>query len=360
MSSGSYHEPINTNLCKTLRCPHQGPMGAIYFWAMRQLVIIVLFAMMVGQVAGQNAKSATGRLTRAEYIDAYAGFAVQEMLQSGVPASITLAQGLLESGDGNSTLAKVARNHFGIKCHGVWEGEKYYHDDDAKGECFRVYATVFDSYRDHSEFLRTRERYAELFNHHITDYHAWAHGLKKAGYATNPKYPELLIKIIEENDLAKYDRMKKPPKSGEKLPKEGKKRIDGNPPHIEKQEEAMVSVLTRQMYARNDIRYVRVQEGDTYESLERLLDVRKWQMLKYNDMSKADALIPGDILYLQPKRNRNRKHDFHYATQGESLRWVSQEYGIKLKKLLQYNGLTLEEELQPGQKVWLRKKKKGE
>lgn len=306
---------------------------------------------------GQNEYT---RLTREEYVDAYAGFAVQEMLISGVPASITLAQGILESGDGNSTLAKEARNHFGIKCHGMWEGKKYYHDDDAKGECFRVYPTVFESYRDHSEFLSTRERYAFLFELNLTDYHRWAHGLKKAGYATNPKYPDLLIKIIDENDLAKYDRMKKPPKRGEKSPKPAKLRPDGNPPHIHKQEEAIVSVLTRQMYARNDTRYVRVEEGDSFEKLERLLDVRTWQIVKYNDMPEDRRLIPGDIIYLQPKRNRNRNHEFHHATHGETLRWVSQEYGVKLKKLLFYNGLTTEEELQRGQKVWLRKKKKSE
>lgn len=312
----------------------------------------------MGLFAQGNA--AKERISREQYIDMYAPSAVQEMLISGVPASITLAQGILESGDGNSALAKVARNHFGIKCHGMWEGEKYYHDDDAKGECFRVYPTVFDSYRDHSDFLRTRDRYADLFKLKLTDYKGWAHGLKKAGYATNPKYPDLLIKIIEENDLARYDRMTKPPKSGEKLPKEVHEKPTKTPVHTEKAEEAVVSVLSRQMYLRNNIRYVRVQEGDTYEKLERLLDVRTWQLVRYNDLPDDRLLTPGDILYLQPKRNRNRKHDFHYVTKGETLRWISQEYGIKLKNLRDYNGMTEGQELQPGQKVWLRKKKRNE
>jgi len=347
-------------LCKTSGNAESGPKCGIYFCAMRHFSAFLIGILSVTCSFAQKGEKEHIRLTRQEYVEEYAGFAVQEMLISGVPASITLAQGILESGDGNSTLAREARNHFGIKCHGMWEGEKYYHDDDAKGECFRVYPTVFDSYRDHSEFLRTRDRYAFLFELNLTDYHGWAHGLKKAGYATNPKYPDLLIKIIDENDLAKYDRMKKPPKSGEKQAKPTKRLPDGNPPHIDKQEEAIVSVLTRQMYSRNDIRYVRLEEGDTYEKLERLLDIRTWQMIKYNDIPDDRRLIPGDILYLQPKRNRNRKHEFHYATQGETLRWVSQEYGVKLKKLLFYNGLTAEEELQPGQKVWLRKKKKAE
>jgi flagellum-specific peptidoglycan hydrolase FlgJ len=208
--------------------------------------------------ASTHAQNSTSvdRITRQEYVSTYAPAAVQEMLISGVPASITLAQGILESGDGNSVLAKVARNHFGIKCHGLWEGEKYYHDDDAKGECFRVYPTVFDSYRDHSEFLRTRDRYADLFKLKLTDYKGWAHGLKSAGYATNPKYPELLIKIIEENDLTQYDRMTKPPKSGEKQPKEPRVATPKAPTHEEKTEEAVVSASSRQMYLRNNVRYV--------------------------------------------------------------------------------------------------------
>lgn len=311
-------------------------------------------------IQAQNA-APSDRITRQEYVNFYAPAAVQEMLISGVPASITLAQGILESGDGNSALAKVARNHFGIKCHGLWEGEKYYHDDDAKGECFRVYSTVFDSYRDHSEFLRTRDRYADLFKLKLTDYKGWAHGLKAAGYATNPKYPELLIKIIEENDLTQYDRMTKPPKGGEKLPKAPLVyKPQKTPPHTEKTEEAVVSVLSRQMYLRNNVRYVRVEEGDTYEKLERLVDVRTWQLVKYNDLPEDRLLTPGDIIYLQPKRNKNAKHDFHYVVEGETLRWISQEYGIKLKKLLDYNGMTAGQQLTAGQKVWLRKKKRNE
>jgi LysM repeat protein len=318
--------------------------------------LLVLLLMIPDAVLSQTGNSSSNRITREEYIDSYAPSAVKEMLESGVPASITLAQGILESGDGNSTLAKVARNHFGIKCHGLWDGEKYFHDDDSKGECFRVYPTVFDSYRDHSEFLRTRERYADLFKLPLTDYKAWAHGLKRAGYATNPKYPELLIRIIEENDLARYDRMKKPPLSGERQSKEDKGRNEP-PVHRENKQEAVVSVLTRQMYLRNNIRYVRVEQGDTYESLERTLDVRRWQIMKYNDLPEDRRLLPGDIIYLQPKRNRNKKHDYHFAEQGQTLRWVSQEYGIKLKKLREYNNLSPLEDIRPGQKVWLRKKK---
>ena len=143
--------------------------------------------------------------SRAEYIFKYKDLAVAEMNKYGIPASITLAQGLLESGNGNSELARKARNHFGIKCHNSWDGKKVYYDDDEAQECFRKYPTVAASYRDHSEFLQ-KARYANLFELAITDFKGWAKGLKKAGYATNPKYAELLIKIIEDNQLHQYDK----------------------------------------------------------------------------------------------------------------------------------------------------------
>ena len=310
--------------------------------------------------AAQSSNRPGEKLTRQDYIEMYAPFAVQEMLISGVPASITLAQGILESGDGNSTLAREAKNHFGIKCHGMWEGKKYHMDDDAKGECFRVYETVFDSYRDHSEFLSSRDRYAELFELRRTDYKGWAHGLKKAGYATNPKYPQLLIKIIEENDLSKFDRMKSPPKGKlpvqqEQKPVKGKDKPNSSIPN-----EAIVSTQQRQMYLRNDVRYVRVQERDTYKSLERMLQIREWQVLNYNDKAKGSPLVPGEIIYLQPKRNKNTQKDYHFVAEGETLRWISQEYGVKIKSLYKYNELNLGEEPAVGKKVWLRKRKRSD
>ena len=147
------------------------------------------------------------KMTRSEYITKYAKLAVSEMQRTGIPASITLAQACLESDNGNSELSVASNNHFGIKCHSTWQGERYYHDDDAKGECFRVYGQVYDSYVDHSNFLRNGQRYAFLFDFEKGDYVSWAYGLKRAGYATNPNYPKLLIKIIEDNQLHTYDAM---------------------------------------------------------------------------------------------------------------------------------------------------------
>lgn len=298
------------------------------------------------------------RYSRAEYINMYAGFAVEEMLISGVPASITLAQGILESGDGNSSLAKKAKNHFGIKCHGMWKGKKHYMDDDAKDECFRVYNSVFESYKDHSNFLKGRGRYEDLFKLRMTDYKGWARGLKKAGYATNPKYPALLIRIIEENDLAKYDKMKKAPKGGAKLQKEQKEKGKKPATSVIQDDTPIVSAFNRQMYQRNGIKFIRVKDEDTFESLERLLGMRKWQFYKYNDLSSTDQLEEGMVLYIQPKKNKTRKADYHIAAKNESLRWVSQEYGVKLSKIAKYNGINIDAETESGQKIWLRKPRK--
>jgi hypothetical protein len=140
------------------------------------------------------------------YISSYKDIAVAEMNQFGIPASITLAQGILESGNGESRLATEGKNHFGIKCHDNWNGETIIEDDDEKGECFRKYSKVADSYRDHSLFLTERERYSSLFDLSPTNYKAWAKGLKKAGYATNPKYPSLLIDLIKKYDLNRFDK----------------------------------------------------------------------------------------------------------------------------------------------------------
>ncbi|MCB0756698.1 MAG: glucosaminidase domain-containing protein [Flavobacteriales bacterium] len=318
---------------------------------MRSILAYILIGFqLVAAAQSSNPEPPFEKLTREQYIDLFAPFAVKEMLISGVPASITLAQGILESGDGNSVLAREANNHFGIKCHGMWDGKKYYMDDDAKNECFRVYGSVFDSYRDHSEFLSTRDRYAALFELKKTDYHGWAHGLKKAGYATNPKYPHLLIKIIEENGLAKYDRMKTPPDS--------KKSSSQSKHHTEKPKETAVSSgQQRQMFLRNNVRYVWVMEGDKYKTLENLFQVREWQIQKYNDLPKGAQLIPGERVYLQPKRNSNTEQDYHVVAKGETLRWISQEYGVKLKRLYRYNELSLGEEPAIGDKVWLRRKR---
>ena len=247
------------------------------------------------------------------YIKQYRDLAVEEMKKYRIPASITLAQGLLESGAGQSTLARKSNNHFGIKCGSDWRGKTVSHDDDARGECFRAYKHPKQSYEDHSKFLANRPRYASLFKLDITDYKGWARGLKKAGYATNPRYAEQLIGIIELYDLHKYDK-----KGGLKWMKE-------NPnPH--------------QTYIANGLVYIVVKAGDSWKSISKELDISQKKLRKYNDLYKGYALQVGDILYLEKKnRKAGKEHIVHVLRAGESMYSISQKYGIRLKNLYKLN-----------------------
>jgi LysM repeat protein len=281
-------------------------------------------------------------LTREEYILEYRDLAMAEMLRTGIPASIKLAQGLLESDNGNSTLARKGNNHFGIKCHSDWRGRKMYHDDDARNECFRRYKSAYDSYMDHSDFLMYKSRYAFLFDLEITDYKGWAKGLKKAGYATSRKYADLLIRIIEDNELHNYDLIaleEYDPEEDVDLTYED----DG---------------ATRPILMNNRIDYIIVKPGDSFESLNEELRLLDFELFKYNNLSPDSSLQPGEILYLQPKRNRAEVgKDFHILKKGESLYDISQIYGVKLDKLYQKNNLEPGAKVEPGTRIHLRKRK---
>ena len=247
------------------------------------------------------------------YIKKYRELAVEEMKKYHIPASITLAQGLLESGAGQSALARKSNNHFGIKCGSDWYGKTVSHDDDARGECFRAYKHPKDSYEDHSKFLAGRSRYASLFNLNITDYKGWARGLKKAGYATNPRYADQLIGIIELYELYKYD------------DKNYLKWIKKNPnPH--------------QTYIANDLLYIVVRAGDSWKSISQEFDISQKKLRKYNDLYKGYALQVGDILYLEKKNKKaDKEHIVHVLRAGESMYSISQKYGIRLKNLYKLN-----------------------
>ena len=247
------------------------------------------------------------------YIKKYRELAVEEMKKYHIPASITLAQGLLESGAGQSTLARKSNNHFGIKCGSDWRGKTVSHDDDARGECFRAYKHPKESYEDHSKFLAGRPRYASLFKLKITDYKGWARGLKKAGYATNPRYADQLIGIIELYELHKYDE------------KNYLKWIKKNPnPH--------------QTYIANDLLYIVVRAGDSWKSISKEFDISQKKLRKYNDLYKGYALQVGDILYLEKKNKKaDKEHIVHVLRAGESMYSVSQKYGIRLKNLYKMN-----------------------
>ena len=234
------------------------------------------------------------------YIKKYADMAVKEMIRSGVPASITLAQGMLESGNGQSRLAVQGNNHFGIKCHKGWEGKTLHHDDDAPGECFRVYESVADSYKDHSDFLRYRDRYKFLFDLDRTDYKGWAYGLKKAGYATDPGYPAKLIKYIEEYDLARYDVLEKTEEVEVPLPPH---RIEA--PVLAMANEEFNFPLTRELYSINGVPFVYALEGETYKSIAKYYHLFHKEILSFNDLKKDQPLLPGTVVYLSFKKNHS-------------------------------------------------------
>mgnify|MGYP006139430193 CR=1 FL=1 len=271
-----------------------------------------------------------------DYIRKFHKMAIAEMHAYSIPASITLAQGILESGNGNSGLALKSKNHFGIKCHKGWNGRKVYHDDDKEQECFRKYKKVSDSYRDHSEFLKNRERYAFLFQYNMTDYKLWAKGLKKAGYATHPKYAEKLINLIERFDLAQYDTASKSGKRKVKKPKRKYRK------EIFKSE--------------NGLKFVLADVGDNFDIIATEQSLWLWQLLEFNDLVADKSLNINDRVYLEHKKNRSRT-EFHLVEEGETLYSIAQLHGLRLAKLYHKNRLKVGAQLQAGQKVFLRKRK---
>mgnify|MGYP002861201836 FL=1 len=281
-------------------------------------------------------------MTREQYIDKYSEEAINQMVDYKIPASITLAQGILESSNGNSELAKYGNNHFGIKCHN-WEGQEIYQDDDKKNECFRKYSSALESFEDHSIFLSTRSRYASLFQLDLKDYKGWAKGLKKAGYATNPKYAYILIALIEKHQLNKFDESTFLAKSKPTKKSSQKTRAAIHQPVMHE-----VKIHT------NNIRFILAKKGDTFYSISREFDMGLWQIFKYNELQKGDILKVGDIIFLQPKRNRC-KYAYHIVQNGDDLSSISQFYGVKLKKISKRNNLSVDSKLIVGSKIYLKK-----
>jgi len=286
--------------------------------------------------------------TRQEYIDQYMTWAIDEMKRSGIPASITLAQGMLESANGNSTLATKGNNHFGIKCHD-WKGKSLRHDDDKRNECFRKYKSAKDSYIDHTNFLMNGPRYSSLFELDQTDYKAWAKGLKKAGYATSPTYAGALIKIIEDNELDQFD-------SG----KVRRRRTDDTETMAEVTDidGFEIEIDHRKILMRNRIDYIILKEEDSYQSLTKELEMMPYELAQYNEIPRDSKLEKGQVLYLQPKRGKaSVEFSYHTVEAGETMYDISQMYGIKLKKLYQLNLMNAGDEAQVGDEIHLRKKK---
>lgn len=313
----------------------------------RFLTVLGMLLLATAMVWGQ-------KLTRTEYIEKYAETAVREMKATGIPASITLAQGCLESGNGNSTLATKANNHFGIKCHKNWKGKTIRHDDDEKNECFRSYRSADESFRDHSDFLRYSDRYAALFNLEMTDYKGWAYGLQKAGYATARTYAESLIRIIEENELYRYDKLDR--KAREELPPtpmeaEFSTAFKPYPGH-----KLYTASLGREIRTTNGVAWIIAREGDTYAGLAKEFNLFRGEILRFNDRSRNTALQPGEVVYVEAKKRESAKNlDKHVVEEGETMRGLAQRYAVKMKKLYQYNAMRPGTEPEPGTILNLRK-----
>jgi LysM repeat protein len=319
-----------------------------------KLLFAILFALSSNLIFAQSSE-----IIR-RYIETYKDVAIAEEIRTGVPASITLAQGIHETGAGTSQLVLKSNNHFGIKCKSDWTGESVSHDDDAKGECFRKYQDPLESYRDHSDFLKNRPFYTSLFDLDPTDYKAWAHGLKKAGYATNPKYAQILIKLIEDYDLQQYTL----------LALNGK--FSGNSDvafasdvKTESSDEAKIAEPVVQktvvktynypsgVFKINETNVVFVKKGTAFLKIAHDNDLSLSKLFEFNDMKPVDIAERDQLIYLQRKRKIGTE-DFHVVQEGETLHDIAQVQGIRMESLLEYN--LLKQGMQPavGEKLNLK------
>ena len=299
--------------------------------------LIFLFVLMAASASGQMKWNAQYQ----HYIDQYKDVAIEQMHRWGVPASITLAQGVLESGAGRSLLTRQGNNHFGIKCHG-WTGGTFYQDDDQRNECFRTYPSAYDSFEDHSRFLANGSRYKPLFKLKITDYKGWARGLKEAGYATNPKYASHLIELIQLYKLYNYD-------------------VAGNPydkfivkhtkSHTELQHPAHIIKKYNNNY------YTVARSGDTFRLLGDEFGISYKKLAKYNERDRDDVIEGGETVWLKKKMKKapaDYEGRLHYVRAGDSMYSIAQKYGIQLKALYKLNRLRADYQLRVGDQLRLR------
>lgn len=374
---------------------------------MKKIVLLITLFGTLLSAAAQN----SGVKERTEtYINNYKELAIQEMIRTGVPASIKLAQGILESQFGESTLAKNANNHFGIKCKTEWTGEKTYQDDDARGECFRVYKSAEESYRDHSDFLKTRPHYSFLFKLEPTDITGWAYGLKRAGYATNKTYPEKLLRVIEDYQLHQYTIQgiarienktapsivapvqtvtvstplnEQPPvlyiKNEPALKNETAKTVNTKeetpsqteapsvstivektktPEETEKKvapaiEEKKTLAYPEGIFTINHTKAIHVKEGMSLLALAHQYDISLSKLFEFNELPESDILDADRVLFIEKKQKKGAS-DIHEVAPGETIHEVSQKEGIRLESLLEYNKLKKDSQLTAGQKLYLR------
>lgn len=382
------------------------PLYALFLYFYRKnmrikpfIYFILLIAVFLWQ---EKAYSQTKSQDVLDYIEKYNMIAMREMQEYKIPASITLAQGLLESGNGKSELAKKSNNHFGIKCHNSWKGKRTYHDDDEKGECFRVYDSPAQSYRDHSLFLANGQRYAFLFDLNITDYKEWAKGLKKAGYATLPVYANVLINLIETYDLTQYDHkaLKGPkividenkPDSNQntsdnksvndknvkpknKTASDSKNKDKSNAKDKNKNKAKDKTPLSeirspykltdaevvgkifdgRYVRENNGVKFIYAVQGDNVYKLADKLEIYDYQLVKYNNLGKRRYFNEKEVIYIEPKKRRaSKEYKYHVIEKGQTLSYVSRLYAVRLESIFKMNDMDENTILRVGDKIRLR------
>jgi LysM repeat protein len=293
------------------------------------------------------------RISPEEYIAQYKDIAIREMKRMGIPASITLAQGLLETESGNSELVKKSNNHFGIKCKNTWTGPSVKHDDDLSGECFRAYSTPEESFRDHSNFLRSNARYAALFKLEITDYKGWAYGLKRAGYATNPYYPQTLIKNVEQYNLQQYTLQALNEMAGIDSVHIGSDSLtELSASKADSISAAKLASLTKIVMINNS-RSVWAAQGITLLAVANANHIPLNKLLAFNEWVQDGVITCDQYVFLEPK-SMTGPFDYYTIEPGETLHDVAQKTGMQLKYLLSYNNLTTNVVATPGTVLMLK------
>ncbi|HEY5406196.1 MAG TPA: glucosaminidase domain-containing protein [Ginsengibacter sp.] len=317
---------------------------------MKKIFFLFLVSIFSSHIVGAQ------NITVAQYVTQYKDIAISEMKRMGVPAAISLAQGILETENGNSDLVKKSNNHFGIKCKSTWTAETVTHDDDAPGECFRAYKTAEDSYRDHSNFLRGSSRYAFLFKLDPRDYKAWAYGLRKAGYATNPQYPEILIKNIEDNNLQQYTLQ-----AANEVPVYDASKYS-NDPEDKNQSEILTSMeqeasdleITKPAKLTiNGCKALFVSKGTSLLLIATQNNINLNRLLEINDLQRDGLLEKDQYIFLEKKQKQGDK-DYYIVQQNESLYDVAQKNGVILQSLYDYNNISSADNIYPGTKILLR------
>jgi len=319
-----------------------------------QYSITAFFILLVTGLQAQNPEVVRN------YVNTYKDLAIAEMQRTGVPASITLAQGIHESGAGTSKLVQASNNHFGIKCKSNWTGESVKHDDDARGECFRKYPQSQDSYKDHSDFLKNGQRYAFLFQLDPTDYEGWANGLKKAGYATNPKYPAVLIKLVEDYNLQDYTLI-----ALGKMPTTDvvvvSPTVTNQQPVTEEIKEVRVTeVKPKPTYPEgrfqiNDTKVIYAKKGTSFLAIAKEYDVDLSKLFEFNELNRMEAVEEDQLIYLQRKRKTGNS-EYYTVQAGETLHDIAQAQAIRLESLAELNWLKMDEMPAPGEQLSLKKK----